>query len=405
MLNQSFTYSNLKKLSGKSVVKFNDSGLLNDDYLENEYLSISDKLKNNSYEFDDFRLRKVDSNSIIECGSLVDELVLKKLNDNIKRLFKIHQADRSAIVKQVISLLKDSQPFSIIRLDFKSFYESVNRKSVVSFVHDEWLLSHSGRTVLNNFSDRMDELSIPGLPRGLAISSTLSELYLRPFDKAIRKIPNIYYYERFVDDIVVFCFGSVSEVRERIERVRQEFVPDLTFNDKTEIVEFCENQSLYRGFDFLGYRFNAGPIGNHKEKREVKITISKKKITKIKKRVERSIRSYYRNGNSNLLLARLSFLSGNQYVVSDIERSKLKSGIYFNYPLITDKSQLKHLDVFFQKTIRTEYPAIRRSIDKLKHKDMSTFVKISKLSFMYGYEKRVMNNFSYLIRKKIRKCW
>lgn len=43
-----------------------------------------------------------------------------------------------------------------------------------------------------------------GLPRGLSISSVMSELYMKYFDLRIRRLEGVYYYARFVDDIVVF---------------------------------------------------------------------------------------------------------------------------------------------------------------------------------------------------------
>lgn len=49
-----------------------------------------------------------------------------------------------------------------------------------------------------------------GLPRGLGISAVLSELYMKYFDLSIRRVGGVYYYARFVDDIIVFCSDQHS---------------------------------------------------------------------------------------------------------------------------------------------------------------------------------------------------
>lgn len=50
-----------------------------------------------------------------------------------------------------------------------------------------------------------------GLPRGLSISSVMSELYMKYFDLRIRRLEGVYYYARFVDDIVVFCSNEKTQ--------------------------------------------------------------------------------------------------------------------------------------------------------------------------------------------------
>ena len=42
-----------------------------------------------------------------------------------------------------------------------------------------------------------------GVPRGFGVSAYLSELYMREIDNEIKALPDVIYYARYVDDIVI----------------------------------------------------------------------------------------------------------------------------------------------------------------------------------------------------------
>lgn len=402
MLSQSFTFKNLKLLSGKPLLKRNFIRQNHDKALETCISVIDGKFSNDNFNFDEFNLSYLDGKQILECSSVADEIVLKKLNDNIKRLFKIHASDRHSIVKQTVSLLSDAQPFSIIRLDFEDFYGKSNRAKVISYIGGERLLSYQNKIVLDSFDNKIESIGITGLPRGISLSSTLSEISLRRFDKEIRKIEGVYFYARYVDDIIIFCYSNADKLLKEIDEVRGLVVPELKFNEKTTVVNLDSVANDYSEFDFLGYQIKIKIATSVNLQREIKVYVSDKKIKKIKNRIQKSFRSYYRKKDFGLLRARLKFLAGNQYVIGDIERTKLKSGIYYNYPLITSVDQLIELDCYYQKLLRTNYPPIRKPIRRLSK---SEFEAIKKISFRYGFEKRLMNSYRIDMRKRIRGCW
>ena len=67
--------------------------------------------------------------------NLAHSLILRKLNDNIKRIYKEEQANRRLIISQLKVLLEESCPKWIIRSDIKSFYESINHNRILSKLH------------------------------------------------------------------------------------------------------------------------------------------------------------------------------------------------------------------------------------------------------------------------------
>jgi hypothetical protein len=128
---------------------------------------------------------------------------LKKIQHNIRRLYKVQQSNRYQIVCQLRELLRDRLPKYVFRLDFSGFYESIPRKHLLSFISDDPLLTLSSKRLIKRILWEYGELSGDerGLPRGIGISAYLAELFMRHFDDRIRSFPGVVYYARYVDDI------------------------------------------------------------------------------------------------------------------------------------------------------------------------------------------------------------
>ena len=93
-----------------------------------------------------------------------------------------------------------------------------------------------------------------GTPQGAVISPLLANIYLHPLDCAMRE--RGYQMVRYADDFVVLC-RTAEQARAGLSEI-QDWVQanGLTLNpDKTHIGD-CREEG--QGFDFLGYRFEAG---------------------------------------------------------------------------------------------------------------------------------------------------
>ena len=113
---------------------------------------------------------------------LCQDLVLRKLYNNIKRIYGVEQANRNQIVKQMVSLLKDESPKWIVRLDVRSFFESIDRTRLIVRFQEDGRLNYQSISLLANLFSHPVISSEGGLPRGLSISSVMSELYLKYID-------------------------------------------------------------------------------------------------------------------------------------------------------------------------------------------------------------------------------
>jgi RNA-directed DNA polymerase len=93
-----------------------------------------------------------------------------------------------------------------------------------------------------------------GSPQGAVISPLLSNLYLHPLDELMRE--KGYHMVRYADDFVVLCRtreaadAAFAEIRNWVEANGLSLHPD-----KTHLGD-CRTSG--EGFDFLGYRFEAG---------------------------------------------------------------------------------------------------------------------------------------------------
>jgi hypothetical protein len=411
MLDQSVSKKAIKLLGINTWRKF-QPGAEYAKFVSDVYERIEGKLTVDEYQFSPFEKKSFRSKDGWAFSSAEDELVAKKLNDNIRRLFKVKPSDRHAIIKQTIALAKDSQPVTIGRLDIKDFYESLDRNSIVKFITEEWLLSHQNRMILKQWDEQLARQGIHGLPRGMSLSSTLSEIRIRQFDKQMKLDSKVYFYARYVDDIMVFYLGEKEQLESMMKERLKTSAKELTLNtDKSfyTVLNDPDNDAP-SDIDYLGYKLRVQNYSNKPDiERKVQVFISDKKVNKVKERVRRAFRAYSKDRRYNILLARLKFLSANQYIIGDIERTKLKSGIYYNYPLINDHSQLKELDAFYQKFINSSKEPAFSAMQLIKNhggnKNNVRLKQIEAISFRFGFDNRVMNSFTNELNKKIKRCW
>lgn len=90
-----------------------------------------------------------------------------------------------------------------------------------------------------------------GLPRGLGISAVLSELRMKYFDLSLRRVEGVYYYARFVDDIIVFCSSRRSADMVMETAKAELYKLGLTLNDKSHIFGSPPSQIILFILDML----------------------------------------------------------------------------------------------------------------------------------------------------------
>lgn len=281
------------------------------------------------------------------------DIVIQKVNDNLKRAYGVNTVSRELIVKQLINLLLDEYPKKIVRLDIRSFFETFNFNIIHRKLVIDNKISQETMEFLRQLMRNCDSIGVQGLPRGVSISSTLSEIAFQDIDRNIRSIDGVYFYSRFVDDIVLLTFDNPSFLRKQVSEILSEYGFELNLDKgKSAIVESVPgNAGLdFSKFDYLGYEFSV-PSSNKKAK-NLEVRVSQKKLNKIKTRLVRSVIAYAHDSDWQLLVDRFKFLTGLSPIYSKARRrTGLKSGLRFSYRYINKYHQLEELDTFKGKLL------------------------------------------------------
>lgn len=323
---------------------------------------------------------------------LCQNLVLRKLHKNIKRIYAVQQADRNTIVNQMKLLLAENVEMRVIRLDVRHFYESIDRKRILSKLIDDARLNYHSLTLLQSlFNDPIIAVGA-GLPRGLGISAVLSELYMKYFDLDFKKIEGVYYYARFVDDIIVFCSSEAS--KELAWKYAGEELAKIGLQLNEEKSYSLDPNQSGAEFTYLGYTFKK--MGNR-----LNVTIAQKKLNAIKTRLTKTFVRYSKDHDFNLLKLRIKFLTGNFTLYNPHTLLPIKVGIFFNYKMANDVSALKDLDIYYQRLLHCRTGRLGGAIALTK----PHVKELEKYSFCFGYYHHVNHHFTPDQMARIANCW
>lgn len=349
-----------------------------------------------------------------------DELVERKLRLNLKRCTSLAADGRSQIVKNLKLLLEEGVPYRIYRLDIRSFFESFQQGYIFDTVSSIKNLSPHSRKLIKRLLDAHAAIGGRGVPRGLSISAALSEILMQDFDQKMRWASDVFYYSRYVDDIIV-----VSSTREDETIFLRELCsclpPGLELNpDKKNIVAATtrvakESSAIAPNllqFDYLGYQFlvknptkqEAGKTKDGELYRKIHVDIARKKIKRMKTRIVRSFLSYAKSNDWGLLRDRIAFLTQNFSVYNPKAGGKKVAGIYHSYPLISEGSAgLKELDRFLRNAVLSK----KGRVFSITNTIISAHQRRQLLAYSFerGHSNRSFIHFSATRISQIQSCW
>lgn len=394
MYSQLFSPNNLYFCSTQSERR--NIGLSKEEFIQKIYDCIDCTINNGAFQFE---IRKCGDVYVNNCqkGSIeyiCQDLILRKLYRNIKRIYGIEQANRNRIINQMKSILCEDSPQWVIRLDIKHFYESIDRGRIMDRLTGDCRLSYQTICLLRKLFENPIISNGFGLPRGLSVSSVMSELYMKYFDREIRRTDGVFYYARFVDDIIIFC--SDKKLREnlwaKIPHMLSELGLELNMSKS-----FMWSGDDNKGLTYLGYTFFRSPNNN------VDISIAERKVNVIKTRLTKSFVRFSKDGNFELLKNRIKFLTGNYTLYNQSTLLPIRVGIFFNYHLLTRRDSLFELDKYYQKILHCRTGRLggqlntRMTIEQRK--------ELAKYSFVFGFDKRVNHYFTSAKLAEIANCW
>ena len=381
-------------------------GTCKDDYrakLTNYSYQISDP----SFNFGSFNRFSKGSRITYSHNSPVCDFALRKVNDNLIRIYSVNPNSRDTVVGQLKTVLQESMPLYIYKLDVESFYENINKKEAFEKIFESNIVSYHTKQILQKYLDSPDCKNSTGLLRGMDLSATISEIYMEEFDKNVLRMPAMYFYARYVDDIILITYKKIDGIVLGLTKILPK---GLSFNaSKTteeDLSEIPRNSSTV--VKYLGYSFSIFASKGDRH-RYLIINISKNKINKIKTRIVNALIDFKVNRNIDLLEKRIQFLTGNFYILSRKNKKKiehenggLKSGIYFNFKYLNNDNQLEDLDNFLNKSLLCKRGSLAKFSRTLSNSDRK---KILSYSFKSGFHCQRTHKFTDHDLKDICRCW
>jgi hypothetical protein len=134
---------------------------------------------------------------------MLDRLLVSAATTTFSKVTRVKQANRHLVNATVENMLSEGIPFVVHRFDLRKFYESIPRKQIELRLIEDLGLPRSAVRVMRSLFQGCTEQGVVGLPRGVSSSGVLSEDYLQPIDRALSNHDHIYFYSRYVDDIII----------------------------------------------------------------------------------------------------------------------------------------------------------------------------------------------------------
>lgn len=337
-------------------------------------------------------------------NNLENILTLKQLQYNFRKLYKVKQSSRYAIISQLKNLLNDGFPKIILKTDIKDFYESIPHENLLNKINDDNLLTHLSmrfiQQILNEF--KHESGTNIGVPRGIGISPYLTELYMRDIDTKIKLLPNLMYYARYVDDIILIFMPEISS-KDRYYQIEVKDIlskEGLIMNEnigKTKFIDLSnKNNDQQYEFEYLGYKFISGYRSN--KHIPLKLTISSRKKQKYEDRLKKAFELYDKQSKQNekkarkLFVKRIKFLTSNTRLVNN--KKNVITGIYYTNSLISTTDDLKDLDLCFDSFI-SSFALQEKLAERIRNTN----------SFVSGFDPTNISKFSTVDLNKINNHW
>lgn len=346
-------------------------------------------------------------------------LLLRSITKHFRRRFRISSPSRDQVVRGLIEGVLDATPGHVVRRDIRSFYETLPTKELQEKLAGDTATPPIIRDYMGKFfAAHCPTIDHVGIPRGTPISPLLADIVMQDFDEVVRSTPGVFRYYRFADDIIALTTESADE----LGRLMEAHLPQpMVFNNrKTRNVTLAakdrRNPPPPVEFDYLGYRFGAEQTREKRDSRIVRVSLSERKVTRLKSRIMLAIKDHAHRTDWELLYDRMSFLTSNHRllrgrVAAAKDSPYIRAGLYYNYRACGlysvsdgaltaapyDRRELKQLDGFYHSAIRR----LAVNVAPLG----GQIAQLRRLSFNRSYELKIHCDFTPERYAEIKSCW
>lgn len=286
---------------------------------------------------------------------------MKLLQRNLVHLFNVEMVNRHSVMTSLKLLLNTQMPLYIIRTDISGFFESIPQQRLLRLVERNSLLGTKSKSMVKKvlldyerIKDRGRVAAGQGVPRGIGISSPLSEIYMDRIDKVIGDRREVVFYARYVDDIfiVLSSLGDANDIKsyygglvDLFSRYGLTLQPEGS--DKCKLIDKFSKATggvVSEELTYLGYNL-------YMEKKDTKLKtifgLSDDRKGRIKKRIDNCFDHFDDLVKGNSRFARHDLLDGLNIISGNIRLSKAKSGVkvgfFYNNDLLDREDDFTEL--------------------------------------------------------------
>ena len=337
-------------------------------------------------------------------------VLLRAISSVLKTTAGVNSIERDLVIRRLQTVLAEGVPCRIYKLDIESFFERVDRQQISGILSASQDTPRLTTKILKDYFFELSKRSLNGLPRGIPLRATLSEIVMKEFDKAVSKNPHVYFHGRFVDDIVIIT-GAKEDKKDFLRQMRSALPVGLRFNaNKTKIVSLLgapkPKPALEGQFDYLGYRFSLSSVIRNCDgrfERPVVVSMAKRKVQRLKTKMCVALCQYIKDGNGGDLERRFQLLTGN-YSIRDFGSGRLRSaGLYSSYKRMNSTESLEALDSFLKSILVGNRSRTGRRLSKAVPASLRRI--ILRYSFLGSFNKRTFYNLSPDDLVKLARCW
>ncbi|WP_155985243.1 MULTISPECIES: antiviral reverse transcriptase Drt3a [unclassified Thioalkalivibrio] len=311
-------------------------------------------------------------------------------------------------IGQLIYSLRELGPATLYRFDVSAFFESFDRPALVDQVNRRLRASGPVKRSLSRYNRTCDANGIPGVARGIGMSSALTEYAMQDIDLYFLRDHETYFYGRFVDDIIIIRAKNKYSypINETLQTLLDRVPGDLQINNNPEkhrAIDVNKTECPMREpFTYLGYTFTC------RSDRSVSVDISPAKTKRIKSKIIRCFMEFKRNKNFNILKDSLKLLASNTALVRrGVKSQAMLTGIYYNYPHLTpdcyETGALPSIDAFLRSILYgTKTPLSRELRAHLSPEQRRQLLSIS---FTAGHKLRLFHRVSPSRARRLIEGW
>ena len=291
----------------------------------------------------------------------VENILSHYLKSQLDKAFRIKYASRSKIINLLFNTLvatKNMNDFVIVRADFKSFFNSVHSRYVYEKYILQSILKREEKQILEQYVNTFKYCYA-----GLCLSNGMTEIISKNFDivlKAKLSEYGVFFYERYVDDMLIMFNNYISEVNVKAiinEAIREVFgtCPVHLSNGPGKFSYISRrNLGARQAFNFLGYEFSV--LKSASDSIGFEYGITEKKREKYSNIIEGAFLNYKVTGDEELFRQQLKLFSSRVVIARQLMGHSfdwLTKGVVANYNEL--RHYCNHLDIDTQSFLKNLY--------------------------------------------------